>query len=114
MTTTKKKSRLGPGKDNIFKPTETEKKNIAYVIDALIRPAPGTSVDNKQTVILTPDQVNFLDRLALDIKTKTGAKMKRTEIIRALIVGLMESGMDLTGYPKGEDIAVAIRDRLKG
>ena len=75
--------------------------------------AAGTFVENKLTVILPPGQVDFLDRLALEIRSKTKAKVKRTEIIRALIAGLMGSGMDLSGFGTEEDIAAAIAECLK-
>jgi len=58
--------------------------------------------------------VDFLDRLALEIRSKTTKKMKRTEIIRAIIAGVMASGLDLTGLGTEDDIAADIRDRLKG
>lgn len=79
-----------------------------------VRPATETSVENKLTVILPPDQVDFLDRLCLEIRTKTKAKMKRTEIIRALIGGLMGSGLDLSTLGTEEAVADAIMERLKG
>lgn len=110
----KTKSRLGPGADSIFKSTKSQKEAIAHYIDLIVRPPAGTSIENKLTVILPPDQVAFLDHLALDIRTKTKAKIKRTEIIRALVAGLIGSGMDLSAYKTPEDIAAAIRDRLKG
>lgn len=109
-----KKSRLGKA-DSIFKPTKARDKVAAAgkVLAAPIRPTAGTSVENKLTVILPPGQVDFLDRLALDIRSKTTMKVKRTEIIRALIAGLMSSGLDLSGLGSEEDIAGDIRDRLK-
>lgn len=110
---TKTKSRLGNA-DSIFKATKADKAMTARVIDAIVRPVAGTSLENRLSVILPPEQVEFLDRLALEIRMKTKAKIKRTEIIRALIGGLMGSGMDLTSYGTAEDIAVAIQDRLKG
>ena len=58
--------------------------------------------------------MDFLDRLALEIRSKTTKKMKRTEIIRAIIAGVMASGLDLTGLGTEDDIAADIRDRLKG
>jgi len=79
-----------------------------------VRPLAGTSVENKLTVILPPDQVDFLGRLSLDIRSKTRAKVRRTEIIRALIAGLMGSGMDLSGFGTEEDIADVVKERLKG
>ena len=103
------KSRLGKP-DSIFAKTET--KQAAPV--PAIRPPAGTSIENKLTVIRPPGQVDFLDRLCLEIRSKTRSKMKRTEIIRALISGLMASGMDLTGFAKEEDFAAVIQERLKG
>ena len=78
-----------------------------------IRPTAGTSVENKLTVILPPAPVDFLDRLSLEIRTKTRAKVKRAEIIRALIARLMGSGLDLSGLGTEEDIAANIQERLK-
>jgi len=77
------------------------------------RPPVGTSVENKLTVILPPGQVDFLDRLCLDIRAKTKTKIRRTEIIRALVAGLMGSGMYLSGLGTEEDIANAVQERLK-
>jgi hypothetical protein len=58
--------------------------------------------------------VDFLDRLCLEIRTKTKAKMKPTEFIRALVAGLIGSGMDLSAFRTEEDIAAAIKEQLKG
>jgi len=106
------KSRLGRA-DSIFKSTKGDKAAAAKVIETLIRPPAGTSVENKLTVILPPGQVDFLDHLCLEIRMKTKAKMKRTEIIRALIAGLQGSGMDLSTFGTEEDIAAVIQERLK-
>ena len=73
----------------------------------------GSSVENKLTVILPPDQVAFLDRLCLDIRAKTKTKVRRTEVIRALIAGVRASGLDLTTYGTEADIADAVQKRLK-
>jgi hypothetical protein len=66
------------------------------------------------TVIMPPDQVAFLDRLCLDIRTKTRAKIRRTEVIRALVAGVQASGIDLTTYGSEADIAGPIQKRLQG
>jgi hypothetical protein len=55
----------------------------------------------------------FFDHLCLEIRSKTRSKVKRAEIIRALVAGLMGSGMDLTAFRTEEDIAAAIQERLK-
>jgi hypothetical protein len=57
--------------------------------------------------------VDFLDRLCLEIRTKTRSKVKRTEISRALIAGLMGAGLDLSGFETEKDIAADIQERLK-
>jgi len=117
------KSRLGRA-DSIFKRTTEGTKAAApskvpsrgsssAVPPPKVGMIPGTSVENKLTVILPPGQVDFLDHLALEIRSKTGKKMKRTEIIRALIAGLQGSGMDLSTFGTEEDIAAAIQERLK-
>jgi len=105
------KSRLGKA-DSIFKKTEGKPAGTRPA-PVPIRPPAGTSVENKLTVILPPGQVDFLDRLALEIRSKTGKKMKRTEIIRALVAGLQGSQLDLSTFGTEEDIAGAILDRLK-
>lgn len=108
------KSRLGKA-DSIFKKTEGTKAPAPKVpVIPSVRPPAGTSIENKLTVILPPGQVDFLDRLCLEIRSKTKAKMKRTEIIRALVAGLQGSGMDLSTFATEEDIAAAIASRLKG
>lgn len=103
----KPKSRLGKA-DSIFAKTTN-----APASEITIAPV-GSSIENKLTVILPPDQVAFLDRLCLDIRARTKAKIRRTEIIRALVAGVRASGLDLTVYGTEADIADAIRKRLKG
>ena len=95
------KSRLGKT-DSIFAPTTTTKA----AIDAPVMPS--SSIDNKLTVILPPDQVAFLDRLALDIRAKTGWKTRRTEIIRALVAALMATNIDLSASRSEADVTTTI------
>ncbi len=105
------KSRLGKA-DSIFKKTKGPAPKVPPIL--AVRPPAGTSVENKLTVILPPGQVDFLDRLCLEIRLKTRSKMKRTEIIRALVAGLMGSGLDLSTFGTEEDVAAAVQGRLKG
>lgn len=103
----KTKSRLGKT-DSIFAKTDkVERKSDGT------QPA-GSSLDNRVTFVIPPDQIAFLDRLCLDIRGKTGGKVRRTEIIRALVAGLKNSGMDLTAYATEDAIADVIHRRLKG
>ena len=103
----KTKSRLGKT-DSIFARTTS---GPSKEVEAVTAPA-GSSIDNKLTVILPPDQVAFLDSLCLAIRGKTRSKMRRTEIIRALVAGVRDSKIDLTDFGTEADIAAAIQKRL--
>jgi hypothetical protein len=72
-----------------------------------------TAEDKKISVSLSADQVDFLDGLCKEIKTKTDSNLARDEILRALVVGLMASGLDLSMMGTAEAIADAIKERLK-
>jgi len=50
----------------------------------------------KVNVVLTTEEILWLDRLALDIRQKTGSAVSRAELIRAVVDAVMESGLDLT------------------
>lgn len=108
---TKPKSRL-ENADSIYKRTKPEKETAARIIDAVIRPVAGTSLESRLSVILPLEQVEFLDAICLSIKRNTRKKIKRTEVIRDLTGGLVGSGMDLTNYGTAEEIAVAVQVRL--
>jgi len=105
----KTKSRLGKA-DSIFAKTTPRKQDAQLV--RTVDPG-GSSVENKMTVIIPPGQVAFLDRLCLDIRSKTKAKVRRTELIRALVAGVQASGIDLTAYGSEADIAAAIQKKLQ-
>ena len=53
-------------------------------------------------------QVRQLDRLSTGTRSKTGKLLNRAEIIRALIDGLIASGMDISGTLSERDL----RDRV--
>jgi len=96
--------------DSIFDKTTTEAP--APVMEA-VETSAGTSIENKLTVILPPDQGSFLDHLCLDIRAKTKAQIRRTEVIRALIAGVRASGLDLTGCGTEAAIQAAIQEQMK-
>ena len=52
---------------------------------------------SKVSVVLFDRQVVHLDRLAADARERAGRVLNRAEIIRALIDGLIDSGMDVAG-----------------
>jgi len=78
------------------------------------RPPVHSEAWTKTTVVLFNRQILYLDRLALDIRAKTGTVTNRTEIIRALIDGLEESGLDLTGITSEAEMKALVASRLSG
>ena len=63
-------------------------------------------------MVLFDRQIHDLDRLSKDIRTKNGKAMNRAEIIRALIDGLIESGMDVTTSGSEADLRARVARRL--
>jgi hypothetical protein len=84
---------------------------------ALSRPGPGrppvhSETWSKVSVVLFDRQILQLNRLATDIRSKTGKILNRAEIIRALIDGLIDSGMDVTGARSESDLRARVARRL--
>ena len=67
---------------------------------------------SKVSVVLFDRQVHHLDRLSSDIRAKRGKVLNRAEIIRALIDGLLDSGMDVTGSASEADLRARVARRL--
>jgi hypothetical protein len=63
------------------------------------------------SVVLFDRQVADLDRLTRDMRRR-GQAMNRAEIIRALIDGLIESGMDVIGAASEADLRARVARRL--
>jgi hypothetical protein len=57
-------------------------------------------------------QVLELDRLTTAIRSKTGATLTRAEVIRALLDGLSESRLDVTGVTSGAHLKRLISQKL--
>lgn len=66
----------------------------------------------KATVVLRNSQIVFLDRIASDIRAKTGAAMARAELIRAMVDAVFDSGVDLSSAASEEDVRRALAGRL--
>ena len=64
---------------------------------------------SRVTMVLYDRQIIFLDRLITDIRASTGAIVKRTDIVRALIDGLIESEIDLTSVRDEGDLKRLVR-----
>jgi len=67
---------------------------------------------SKVSVVLFDRQIVHLDRLAIDIRGKSGKVINRAEIIRALIDGLIDSGMDITASGSEADLRARVARRL--
>lgn len=76
------------------------------------RPPVHSETWSKVSVVLFDRQVHHLDRLATDIRGKTGKVLHRAEIIRALIDGLIDSGMDITAAASEADLRGRVARRL--
>ena len=76
------------------------------------RPPVHQETWSKVSVVLFDRQILHLDRLATDIRGKSGKVMNRAEIIRALIDGMIDSGMDITGSGSEADLRARVARRL--
>jgi hypothetical protein len=102
-------AKTGKGAKDIFARTDTPAKKEA----ARGPGRPATSEDwSKVTVVLYDRQILFLDRLALDIRAKSGASISRAEIIRALVDVLEAGGLDLADVTSEESMKAAIASGL--
>jgi hypothetical protein len=76
------------------------------------RPPVHNETWSKVSVVLFDRQIQDLDRLSRDMRVKNGKAMNRAEIIRALIDGLMESGMDILTADSEADLRARVARRL--
>ena len=57
-------------------------------------------------------QIVHLDRLTTDVRRKSGKTMTRAELIRGLIDGIINSGMDVTAHSSEATLREHIAQRL--
>jgi hypothetical protein len=76
------------------------------------RPPVHNETWSKVSVVLFDRQILHLDRLASDIRGRSGKVLNRAEIIRALIDGLIDSGMDITSSGSEADLRAKVARRL--
>jgi hypothetical protein len=76
------------------------------------RPPVHRETWSKVSVVLFDRQILHLDRLTTDVRGKSGKVMNRAEIIRALIDGLIDSGMDITAAGTEADLRAKVARRL--
>ena len=103
------KAKIGKTAKDIFAAT-----TAAPAVEA--RPEPGRpalheEAWSKVTVVLLNRHVVFLDRLATNIRERTGTAIKRAEIIRALIDVLAESDLDLTSATSAAELKALLATR---
>jgi hypothetical protein len=72
------------------------------------RPPVHQETWSKVSVVLFDRQILHLDRLTTDIRGKNGKALNRAEIIRALIDGLIESGLDITSTGSEADLRTRV------
>ena len=68
----------------------------------------------KVSVVLFERQVASLDRLTHNVRKKIGKTMTRAEIIRALVDGLIASGIDITRHASEATLRDHVLGRLTG
>ena len=76
------------------------------------RPPVHQETWSKVSVVLFDRQILHLDRLTTDIRGRSGKVVNRAEIIRALIDGLIDSGMDVTATGSESDLRAKVARRL--
>lgn len=76
------------------------------------RPPVHSETWSKVSVVLFDRQILHLDRLATEIRSRSGKVLNRAEIIRALIDGLIDSGMDVTATGSEGDLRARVARRL--
>ena len=76
------------------------------------RPPSHDEAWTKVTVVLFNRQIVFLDRLAANIRAKTGAAVSRAQLIRALIDAVTESDIDLTAAASERELKSTLIARL--
>jgi hypothetical protein len=76
------------------------------------RPPVHNETWSKVSVVLFDRQIVHLDQVTTDVRSKNGKALNRAEIIRALIDGLIDSGMDITSAGSEADLRARVARRL--
>ena len=76
------------------------------------RPPVHSETWSKVSVVLFDRQIQHLDRLATTVRGKSVKVLNRAEIIRALIDGLIDSGMDIMASGSEADLRAKVARRL--
>lgn len=76
------------------------------------RPPVHDEAWTKVTVVLFNRQIVFLDRLAANIRAKSGAAISRAQLIRALLDAVTDADIDLTSATSEADLKATLLARL--
>ena len=76
------------------------------------RPPVHSETWSKVSVVLFDRQIQHLDRIATIVRGRNGKVLNRAEIIRALIDGLIDSGMDVMASGSEADLRAKVARRL--
>lgn len=76
------------------------------------RPPVHDEAWTKVTVVLFNRQIVFLDRLAANIRARSGAAISRAQLIRALVDAVGASDIELTAATSEADLKASILARL--
>jgi hypothetical protein len=76
------------------------------------RPPVHQETWSKVSVVLFDRQIHQLDHFTTKARVKQGKALNRAEIIRALIDGLIDSGMDVTAAGSEADLRARVARRL--
>lgn len=76
------------------------------------RPPVHQETWSKVSVVLFDRQIHHLDQLTTGLRGKSGRPFNRAEIIRALIDGLLDSGMDITASGSEAELRAKVARRL--
>jgi hypothetical protein len=104
--------------DGVRKPTSRLEQQEVTATAVAPRRRPGRppvhdEAWTKVTVVLFDRQITFLDQLAGDIRSNTGATMSRAQIIRAFVDSIRDAGVDLTRATSEADLRSVVTARLR-
>jgi hypothetical protein len=105
------KTKIGKTAKDIFAATAAVSAPPEAARSSPGRPALHEEAWSKVTVVLLNRHIVFLDRLATNIRERTGTAIKRAEIIRALIDVLAESDLDLTSATSAAELKALLAAR---
>jgi hypothetical protein len=66
----------------------------------------------KVTVVLFNRQIVFLDRLAANIRSQSGAAISRAQLLRSLVDAVADAEIDLTAATSEADLKATMLSRL--